>query len=97
MEVLLSSDVPLLREIGFLGFEYLAKLLDAIFDLRSGAIGHLEHERRSPAQIERHQRLQQVFTIQDAIAIGSGRLVDESNPELVGDVESLAVAVNKIR
>src|SRR5215468_7002602 len=93
MEILLPDGVPALTEVGLLGLEDLSQLFDAFLHLGCVAIGDFKDERGGAAQVERHQRLQQVIPIDGAIAEGGRSLVDHSNPEFVGDMKPLAVAV----
>src|SRR5713226_3862347 len=67
MGLLLSGlAAPAVGQIGFLPFEHQAELLDALFDLGGRALANFEHERRSAAQIQRHERLEHVLAVDRA-------------------------------
>src|SRR5712692_11491737 len=90
MGYLLSGcRIPALCQVRLFSLENVAKLLDVLFDLDGGALTHFEHERRRATQVERHERLQQVFAVECTVAPGRRELVDYVHPELIGDVEGI--------
>src|SRR5215468_7902634 len=94
MEFLLPDGIPALSQIRLFGLEDLAQLFDAFFHLCGVAISDFNYERGSAAQVQRHQRLQQVIAIDDAVAEGGRRFVDHMNPKLVGNVKALPIAMD---
>src|SRR5215468_8775094 len=88
------DGIPALSQIRFFGLEDLAQLFDAFFHLCGVAISNFNYERGSAAQVQWHQRLQQVIAIDGAVAEGRRRLVDHVNPKLVGNVKALPITMD---
>ena len=57
-----------------------AQCFDNSFDILRGSLSGLQDERGRSPEIERSQRLEQVFTMQRLLVIGQGEIIDGLDP-----------------